>query len=414
MSTLRATLHPLSIPFKMGFTHSAASRAASDSLILTVTHAGRSGYGEIILRDYVNRLSGRYRGPEDIAARTAELLEAAMPGGGKLPRVEELRETVLSASWKESDLPLLTGVETALLDLLCGEAGVDIYRLLGEAPRREELRYGGILPMLPQEEALRMLQAYRGMEIPYLRIKLGADFDYNRRVLGAARRQLGLGYDLRVDVNGAWDAEATLRHRSLLAEHGVSLVEEPIGPDREEMCRLAARLAEDPGTGTTEEPAPGASDEPAPGAAPAAAGGEGQGLQFVADESAVSFADLHWIAEQRCFQMVNLRVAKNGGLLRVLAMAELAERSGIAYQLGCHVGETGILSAVGRTAASLMPAPRYIDGSFDSFLLSDNITRRSCSFGQGGRAPVLRGEGPGFTVVPQKIAEYASQVVPVL
>ena len=71
--------------------------------------------------------------------------------------------------------------------------------------------------------------------------------------------------------------------------------------------------------------------------------------------------------------MINLRLSKNGGLLKVLKMAEIAEKRGLQYQIGCHVGETGILSALGRVAASILPKAVYVDGSYDSYLLSTDF-----------------------------------------
>ena len=96
--------------------------------------------------------------------------------------------------------------------------------------------------------------------------------------------------------------------------------------------------------------------------------------------------------------MINIRLSKNGGLLRSLELEERAISHGIDCQLGCHVGETGILSAAGRVAASLMREPVYVDGSYDEYLLSDNITTKNLTFGHGGRADVVRDEGLGFTI----------------
>ena len=71
---------------------------------------------------------------------------------------------------------------------------------------------------------------------------------------------------------------------------------------------------------------------------------------------------------------------------------------GLKYQLGSHVGETGILSVTGRIAASLMKNPAYVDGSFDDYILSANITEKSYTFGKGGKAPVISGKGIGYDV----------------
>jgi L-Ala-D/L-Glu epimerase len=109
--------------------------------------------------------------------------------------------------------------------------------------------------------------------------------------------------------------------------------------------------------------------------------------------------------------MLNLRLAKNGGLLRVLELSKRADHFGLRYQLGCHVGETGILSMAGRAAAALMGNPEYVDGSFDGFLLADNITTGDYTFGLRGRAPVLRHNNVGYDVEVGKLEKYSTEIV---
>ncbi|HUI71105.1 MAG TPA: enolase C-terminal domain-like protein, partial [Spirochaetia bacterium] len=127
-------------------------------------------------------------------------------------------------------------------------------------------------------------------------------------------------------------------------------------------------------------------------------------FSVIADEGVLSSRDLETLAEAGTYSIVNLRLSKNGGLSRVLALATTALRNGLAYQLGCMVGETGILSALGRSAAALLSEPLYVEGSYDDALLTDNITVRSLGFGQRGEAPVIRGQRIGFEVSLEKLA----------
>jgi muconate cycloisomerase len=105
--------------------------------------------------------------------------------------------------------------------------------------------------------------------------------------------------------------------------------------------------------------------------------------------------------------MLNLRLSKNGGLFRVLSLAREADASGLAYQLGCMVGETGILSALGRMTASLLPRAVYLEGGYDDVLLAGNVTTRSFGFGPGGRAEIVRGRGIGYEVDEQALAKFS-------
>ncbi|MGE3820226.1 MAG: dipeptide epimerase, partial [Isosphaeraceae bacterium] len=65
-----------------------------------------------------------------------------------------------------------------------------------------------------------------------------------------------------------------------------------------------------------------------------------------------------------------------------------------------HPGETGLLSAAGRHLAGLVQGLRYVEGSYDRHVLSENLTREDPTFGYGGRARPLSGPGLGVNVDP--------------
>jgi muconate cycloisomerase len=372
MLTLRARLYQLSIPFKMTFSHAGASRAACDSLILEISDGDYKGYGELVLRSYVNDPAGVLNSFKKISVRIEEILNLITGNYSELPDIEQLKQVAMLPQWAKQDLPLFAAAETALLDLLCRKQDIDIYTLLKLSPVREELTYGGILPLLSDSAMKKMLTAYKQMAIPYMRIKLSKEYSLNLQILKTARISLGNDFDIRVDVNCAWDTGTALRHIDLLNKYNIKMVEEPLVLNRREMIMLAEQT-------------------------------KGSGIIYVADESAVTFEDLENIITDKTFGMLNIRIAKNGGIIRTLELADRAQQAGLYYQLGCHVGETGILSAAGRTAASLMKNPLYIDGSFDDFILSENITKQSYTFGHAGKASAVHGKHMGYDVYEEKL-----------
>jgi L-alanine-DL-glutamate epimerase-like enolase superfamily enzyme len=348
----KAELYALKIPFKMDFTHAMASRSFSDSLILKIEGQGKRGFGEAIVRDYV---SGKVGEESDLLKNAKEIIVRILePLTEKDISWEEGKEHLDSLVLESHELPLLCAVETALLDMFCHSSGEDIYGLLKKEP-------------LKLSEAEYILDMYEKVNIRNIRIKLGTDLDYNEEILKLSREKLGWNFDLRVDANASWSLEIALKNLKLCRRYGIFLVEEPFGRHREEILFLL----KDP---------------------------ESRDFQFVADESAVTVSDIEVMAKNRSYHMINLRLSKNGGLLKVLKMAEIAEKGGLQYQVGCHVGETGILSALGRVAASILPKAVYVDGSYDSYLLSENITSENFSFGFGGVAEIIRGQGLGFIV----------------
>ncbi len=361
----KAELYALKIPFKMDFTHAMASRAFSDSLILKIEGQGKRGFGEAIVRDYVSGEIGKdadlLKNAKKIIARILEpLIERNISW-------EEGKEHLDSLALESHELPLLCAVETALLDMFCNSSGEDIYGLLKKEPLKQSIQYGGTLPMLSLPEAEYILEMYEQVNIRNIRIKLGTDLDYNEEILKLSREKLGRNFDLRVDANASWSLEIALESLKLCRKYGIFRVEEPFGRHRKEILFLL----KDP---------------------------ESRDFQFVADESALTVNDIEAMAKNRSYHMINLRLSKNGGLLKVLKMAEIAEKGGLQYQIGCHVGETGILSALGRVAASILPKAVYVDGSYDRYLLSENITSENFSFGFGGVAEIIRGQGLGFIV----------------
>jgi muconate cycloisomerase len=81
-----------------------------------------------------------------------------------------------------------------------------------------------------------------------------------------------------------------------------------------------------------------------------------------------------------------------------LKIAQIARDRELGFQIGCQVGETGILSAAGRHLAALLPDAKHLEGSYDRFLLNANLTVGPVSFGYGGRARPLTGPGLGVEV----------------
>jgi muconate cycloisomerase len=121
-------------------------------------------------------------------------------------------------------------------------------------------------------------------------------------------------------------------------------------------------------------------------------------IPVMADESLVTADQARRLVEANACDLFNIRLSKNGGIAGSLAIARLAQEAGIKIQVGAQVGETGILSAAGRTFAAHMPALVCAEGSFGTWLLTEDITFDNLAFGPGGRAPLLKGRGLSVTV----------------
>ena len=101
--------------------------------------------------------------------------------------------------------------------------------------------------------------------------------------------------------------------------------------------------------------------------------------------------------------MINVRISKCGGFRRSLRIIDYLRDNNISFQIGCQLGETGLLSAAGRALSLLCGDAIYYDGSYDEFMLKENITSENVSFGAGGKAGPLKGFGLGIEVSRQKL-----------
>jgi len=118
------------------------------------------------------------------------------------------------------------------------------------------------------------------------------------------------------------------------------------------------------------------------------------------DESLCGVPDARRAIDGGFADILNVRLSKCGGIVPTLQIVAMAARAGLGVQLGCHPGETGLLSAAGRHVAGNLRGLRYVEGSYDRHVLAENLTRPDITFGYAGRAGPLLGPGLGVEVDP--------------
>jgi muconate cycloisomerase len=369
MRPVRATLYALRIPFVEAFAHSAGERRWSDSVVVRVVdEVGTEGFGEGVPRPFVTgetvdtmidhlacelwpRVAGRELPAPDLATLAAFLPETAL-AGAVAPNASR------------------AALELALLDCALRRCGRSMGALL--PPRRARVTYSGVITAGPVDRAVRHARQMRAVGLRHVKLKVGSADDVAR--VAAVRQALGPDVSLRLDANGAWGFERAVEVLNAVAPLGVAAVEQPLprGPVAE-----LARLRE---------------------ATP---------VPLMADESLVTAADAEALIEHAAVDLFNVRVSKCGGLARSLALAERAAASGIAVQVGCQVGETAILAAVGRHLAAALAEVTFAEGSFGTLLLAEDVSVESVRFGHRGEAPLLAGPGLGIRVVDDTLRRRA-------
>jgi muconate cycloisomerase len=199
----------------------------------------------------------------------------------------------------------------------------------------------------------------------HCKVKVGMPSVDDTPRLRRIRWWLGQRMDVRLDANEGWQASEVVAKLEPLLSCRISSVEQPVPHEEVESLReVRRRLA----------------------------------VPVMLDESLTSLVDGERAIQGETCDLFNIRLSKCGGFLNCLRLAAQAHEAGLGYQLGCHPGETGILSAAGRHFASSVRDIRYCEGSYDRFLLRENLINENITFGYGGRAPALTGPGLGVSV----------------
>ncbi len=374
MRIRKLTAHVVRVPLKRPFKHASAVRNDSDNIFIRCELAnGTTGWGEGVLRSYVTGET-----PEGCLAQLARtpLTEQLSPDAGSWSDVIQLCERFQPAI--EQDDPrgchgnaLRCAVELSLLDAFGRLLDEPVGNVVEHFPsassilaKRDSVQYSAAIDSgsrrLPRKSLVRRIYGFH-----QCKVKVGAEGDDDAARLQTIRRWIGSRMDLRLDANEAWPAQSVTAKVEPLLKYNVSCLEQPV-PHTE-----ASQLAEV----RRQVPTP-----------------------IMLDESLTSMHDAQAAIDGQLCDLFNIRLSKCGGFLNSLRLATMASSAGLGYQLGCHPGESGILSAAGRHWACRVKNIRYLEGSYDRHLLRELLTHEDITFGYAGRAPRLTAPGLGVTI----------------
>lgn len=357
-----AVLYRVELPMEVGFDHPAARRRSSDSLVLLLDIDGARGIGECAPRAYV---TGETSDSVVTALRHVPLDKLfaqvrAMSPALLLDRLHtEGFEAVFGITGGNNLVCLL---ETAVLDLIGNSLGIDAGRLLPgtDVPdgRPAALPVSQVLDLsLGTEEFL----ASRG-PFHFVKIKASDDIERDARTANAIRGHLGDGVPILVDANMSWSRANALSNARRLRECGVDWVEEPL-PKRSWAHLRELRRA--------------------------------SGMRVMLDESLCTLEDARIAVEAEACDVFNVRVAKNGGLLRSATLIDHARDNGIAFQIGVQVAEVGPLINAGRALAFRNPGALAVEaGQSDRFFPEMIVSPRPVI--DRGANTISPAPGPGF------------------
>jgi muconate cycloisomerase len=381
MSIKSLELFHVALPLKKKVKHASHERIVSDNLVVKVTlDDGVAGYGEGVPRSYVtgetlestfaslgsfdaSRHFGRPESYEDVV-RKLEVLE--------LPEAEADPRGMAGNSAR-------CALELAVLDAYGKRFHQSVSKAIAIAHipglerrgRPGEVVYSGAITADSSKRELISAFKMRVYGMRQIKIKVGLANQDDHRRLRLLRNIFGKHADLRLDANEAWRPESLLEKVRPLLPFRPSVLEQPLPHAEVDALRdLRPNL----------------------------------GVRVMLDESLCSYADALRSLESGTADMFNVRLSKCGGIIPALRIIALARRSEIGLQLGCHPGESGLLSAAGRHLASNVRALRYVEGSYDRHILQSNLTVEDLTFGYRGRARPITGDGLGVSVNPEALA----------
>jgi muconate cycloisomerase len=381
MRIVSAVIYPLKIPFKGEFRHNLHSRKYSDSIIIKLTSdQGCCGYGEAIARPYVTgetvehcinqiqRFLRLYLLNKPLAISTEHNCSNI------LPQIHSFLSKLTPTGDLFATRAATAALEVALLDCFLKEDNLSFASLL--PVKKSQVMYSAVISTGTTEQLEIIASKLKAMEMKYIKIKVSKKEDYHKVAL--IRDIVGPDVSLRIDANTAFEPQSTIEFINSIAAFNIDCIEQPIPRGNISALKKLKKNSTIP---------------------------------VMVDESLITIDDARKLINEEACDFFNIRISKCGGIYNSLQIAELAKKNNIKVQLGCHVGETAILSATGRHLAAYMEEIDFVEGSYSSHLLIEDISKEDITFGHAGIAKILSSPGLGIEVLDYQLAKYASQII---
>ncbi len=354
---------PIKIPLKKPFAIAVGTITSTNHVLIRMTDdQGRVGWGESITFHPVYGYDQRalFQVAHD------HLIPAVI---GLDPRdMAELHRRMDLAM--PHNLMAKTGIDIAAYDLAGQAAGAPIHALIG-GRRVEAVDQIAPIDLVPPDQAARSAAEKRDQGFKCIKVKIGLDAAQDLARVKAVREAVGPGTPMRVDGNSGYDRATALRVFRPMEEVGLEWIEQPLpGWDLEGMAMLARRL-----------------DTP-----------------IAVDESMYTDHDAALCIRLEAAQVVNIKVAKCGGIYRSQKIAAVCRASGVPCFLGGCI-ETAVGTAAALhfytatpnvvSSAEIHGSPFYVDDVVEEpFTLKD------------GALTVPTGPGLGIKVNEDKVRKY--------
>lgn len=350
MQLEQISMERLEIPFKQSFSHAAARRKTTETVIVkAISSSGIVAYGEGCPRLYVT-------GETTVSA--LQFFEKISTAMYSIQKLDDLRLWVESNRMEINANPAAwCAVELACLDLLAREAGRSVECLLGLPELSGSFQYSAVIGAEEPAAFTIQLQRYLQLGLTDFKIKLSGDFVQDQENITLLRNQ-PVQLAVRLDANN-WGTDAIQVIEYIQAlDYSFCGIEEPLSVNDYAGCRNISTALE---------------------------------LPVILDESFLNGADFENLIDSASCWIINLRVSKMGGILRALEVADTARELEVPLVIGAHVGETSILTRAALTVAHACRNQVIAqEGAFGTYLLEKDVVRNPLMFGKKGNLDVSR------------------------
>ena len=369
--TLRIEAEPLRLNLKTTIRHAAATRNEGESIWVQAKKNGNTGYGEGCPRVYV--------AGDDLGA-SLTWINKTFPSGKV--NFETLEDMTLWAEENEKEIDnypsAWCAVEMAMLDLLSRERGCTVEKMLGLDDGKLCGRYTAVLGDDKKWKYTTLADKYLIRGISDFKIKLCGNLERDIEKLDILE-DLSVQHNaesirIRLDANNLWKdrCDEAIEYTMMLGTGRAFAMEEPVrAKNAKDISKFSVAT----------------------------------GLPVILDESLCTLDDLSLYKNIAGEFIANIKISKVGGLIRALKMIEELKKLGWPVIIGCHVGETSLLTRAalvvsGAAGDSLIAH----EGAFGDYLVEREPASPMLKFGREGlldlNSPYYLKTVQGLQVIP--------------
>jgi L-alanine-DL-glutamate epimerase-like enolase superfamily enzyme len=265
-------------------------------------------------------------------------------------------------------------VDIACYDIMGKQLGLPVYTLIG-GRFHKTVPVTWVLGIDSVETNAEQAQAAVGKGYTTLKIKVGSDAEYDVKRIEAIRNAVGDDIVIRIDANQGYKPKEAIKTLQKMEKYDLQCVEQPV--NKLDLKGLAEVQ-------------------------------HAQNVPVMTDEAVYAFEDLVRIIDMEAASIINIKLARVGGIMRGKKIAHMAEAAGLSCMLGCMLEIGPGIAAAAHVAAStpnvdvesdlighLYHKKDIIEGSGDTVLAIKD-----------GRLDIPEKPGLGVTVLEERLQEF--------